>query len=156
MSAISGSEQAALGALGSDSGYNFPSDFSTIMTQFTDNVFGGRAKMVGNGDVTLIPKIDESITSEQIIASQMWLDNLYELLDVESPALKDRIVFYLANLPEELKSNFQAQAFGIADILGINEHSFLTSGLAQQVAGYLQTLPAEVETYLTLVATPTN
>ena len=110
-------------------------------------------KWLGDGDVTLIPKIDESITSEQIIASQMWLDNLYELLDVESPALKDRIVFYLANLPEELKSNFQAQAFGIADILGINEHSFLTSGLAQQVAGYLQTLPAEVETYLTLVAT---
>ena len=47
LSAISGSEQAALGALGSDSGYNFPSDFSTILTKFTDNVFGGRAKMVG-------------------------------------------------------------------------------------------------------------
>ena len=152
LSAISGSEQAALGALDSGSGYNFPSDFSTILTKFTDSLSAiGGANPAGK--ISVSPDIDSNVTSDQVLGMQEWLDELFTLLDIsDDSGIKDKVVAYLASLPDELKFNPSAQVvLEIANIVGINEHTLYTTGLFTTITAFLHTIPEEVVKYLGVV-----
>ena len=142
LSAIRDSERAALGSLSGSSGFTLPDDFDSILTQFGDAL-----ENAGAGKIS--PYVEDEVTVEQIATAQKWLDELFALLNVDSPELRAKIVAYLASIPGELSANLDARAIlEIADILGLNEHTLYTTGLFTQLLDFFKTVPQELQAYL--------